>query len=117
VNSFILIGEKMPTENRNIHFTENEVKIALMQFSARKGLKFNTDNINEFSLVTDGAISIALKVFDVAANQAGTINYAHPEIAAALMGYCMHLKIPLPKAGKKSLKSNDQGLFLNIRVQ
>lgn len=107
----------MPTENRNIHFTENEVRIALMQFSARKGLKFNTDNINEFELTTDGTIAIALKVFDATENKAGTIKYAHPEIAAALMGYCMHLKIPLPKAGKKSLKSNDQGLYLNIRIQ
>lgn len=107
----------MPTENRNIYFTENEVKIALMQFSARKGLKFNVENIKEIDLKTDGSISIALKVFDATANKVGTVNYAHPEIAAALMGYCMHLKIPLPKAGKKALKANDDGLFLNIRIQ
>ena len=107
----------MPTENRDICFTENEVKVALMQFSTRKGLKFNVENVNEFNLTNEDAIAISLKVFDVEQNKSGTIRYSYPEIAAALIGYCMYLKIPLPKAGQKSVQNNDQGLYLNIRVQ
>lgn len=107
----------MPTENRNIFFSENEVKIALVQFSAKKGLNFQVENINDFQLSEKSPISVALKVFDVNAGKTGTVNYPHPEIAAALMGYCMQLKIPLPRAGKKSLQSNKKQLYLNIKIQ
>lgn len=107
----------MPTENRNIFFSENEVKIALMNFSAKKGLNFKIENVNEFEISDESPISVVLKVFDVDQGKAGSVNYAYPEIAAALMGYCMHLKIPLPRAGKKSLQSNKKQLYLNIKIQ
>ena len=88
-----------------------------MQFSAKKGLNFKIENINEFQLNEESPISITLKVFDVNAGKAGSVNYAYPEMAAALMGYCMHLKIPLPRAGKKSLQSKNGQLYLNIKIQ
>ena len=106
----------MPSENRDIFFTEHELKIALMQFSRRKGIKFNVENVTEFDLSTKGGIAVSMKVFDAGAGQTGTVKYAHPEIAAALMGYCMKLEVPLPKKGKKSLQSNDDGLYLNIKI-
>lgn len=107
----------MPVEHRTIHFSENEVKIALMQFSARKDLKFTVDNIQDFKLKGGEKIEIALKVFDAAKNDTGVVKYGHSEVAAALMGYCMFLKIPLPKISKKALKSNDQGLYLRIKTE
>ncbi len=93
----------MPREFRNIYFTENELKIALMQFSARKKVIFKVDNINEINIQTENPISVALKVFDVESNQLGAIKYSNAEVAAALMGYCMYLKIPLPKNGKNKV--------------
>ncbi len=96
---------------------ESEVKIALMQFSARKGLNFKTENINKYTLNSKAPVSIALEVFDATANKTGTINFKYAEIAAALMGYCMNLKIPLPKAGKKAVFAKDGNLFLNIKIQ
>ena len=107
----------MPTENRNIFFAENEVMIALMQFSAKKGLDFNIENIKEYILKEESPISIYLKVFDVKEGKIGKVGYAYPEIAAALMGYCMQLKIPLLKAGKKSLQLKNNQLYLNIKIQ
>ncbi len=107
----------MPKENRDIYFSETELKIALMQFSARKGIKFTVENITEFSLTTKDTIAISMKVFEVNAGKAGTVNYSNPEIAAAMMGYCMFLKIPLPKSGKKSVIARNEGLLLNIKVQ
>lgn len=107
----------MPTENRNIIFTENEIKIALMQFSARKGLNFKVENINEFSMTTEEGIDIELKVFDAASNKVGTVKYKQSEIAAALMAYCMFLKIPLPRAGKKSVQVKNGELCLLIKMQ
>ncbi|MCP5381883.1 MAG: hypothetical protein H6912_05880 [Kordiimonadaceae bacterium] len=106
----------MPTENRDIYFSENEVKIALMQFSARKGLNFKVENITGFNMINKETVSIELKVFDAQSGKTGTVKYGHPEIAAALMRYCMFLKIPLPKAGKKSLQSSKNGVFLNIKI-
>ena len=106
----------MPTENRDILFSENEVKIALMQFSARKGLNFTVENITDFKMTNNDDIKIDLKIFEAKSGKTGTVRYAHPEIAAALMRYCMFLKIPLPKAGKKSLQSGKDGLFLNIKI-
>ena len=107
----------MPRENRNIFFTENEVKIAMMQFSGRKGLKFTVENITEFELKADGEIAISMKVFDSAEGKAGTVDYDQAQIAAALMGYCMGLNIPLPKAGKKAVMAMDGILYLNIKLQ
>ncbi len=107
----------MPNENRNIYFTENEVKIALMQFSSRKGLSFKVENINEFNLSSGDNIGITLTVFDATVNKAGTVRYNQAEIAAALMAYCMFLKIPLPKAGKKSVQVKNGDLLLNIKIQ
>ena len=107
----------MPKENREINFSETELKIALMQFSARKGVKFTVENITEFNLNTKDTISVTMKVFDVNSGKAGTINYSNPEIAAAMMGYCMFLKIPLPKSGKKFVLAGEDGLSLNIKIQ
>ena len=106
----------MPRENRDIVFTDHEIKLALMQFSARKGLRFKVENITEFQKKTIEAISISMKVFDASVNKTGTVKYTNPEIAAALMGYCMTQKIPLPKSGKKSLQAKEEELYLNIRV-
>lgn len=107
----------MPSENRNINFLESEVKIALMQYSARKGLNFKMENISKYTLNAKTPISIKLDVFDANANKTGAINYKYAEIAAALMGYCMNLKIPLPKAGKKAIFAKDNNLYLNIKIQ
>lgn len=86
-----------------------------MQFSARKGLKFNVENIKSFKINSADAVSISLEVFDVASNSTGKVNYAHPEVAAALLGYCMRLKIPLPKAGKKAVVSRNDQMYLRIQ--
>lgn len=107
----------MPIENRDIFFTENELKIALMHFSARKGLKFKTENITEFNVIIKDPFSINMKVFDVAHNKTGTVNFSNPEIVASMMGYCMYLKIPLPKAGKKSLQVNGSELYLKVTLE
>ncbi|MBL4602590.1 MAG: hypothetical protein JKY84_07590 [Emcibacteraceae bacterium] len=106
----------MPSENRDIFFTEHELKIALMQYSRRKGIKFNVENVSEFDLTTKNGIAVAMKVFNAGEGKAGTVKYSQPEIAAALMGYCMKLEVPLPKKGKKSLQSNEDGLYLNIKI-
>ncbi|MCB2091605.1 MAG: hypothetical protein KDF58_09165, partial [Alphaproteobacteria bacterium] len=81
-----------------------------------KGLNFKVENITDFKLTGKETVRIELKVYDVENGQTGTVKYDHPEIAAALMRYCMYLKIPLPKVGKKSLQSGKNGLFLNIKV-
>ncbi|MCC3860011.1 hypothetical protein [Pseudemcibacter aquimaris] len=105
----------MPNENRDIFFTEHELKQALTGFAARKGAKFKVENINDF-LVNHKALAIAMKVFDPTVQKEGTIKFTNPEIAAAMMGYCMQLKIPLPRSGKKSLQTDGKELFLNIKV-
>ncbi|MBT6031405.1 MAG: hypothetical protein HOH19_02435, partial [Kordiimonadaceae bacterium] len=79
----------MPRELRNIYFDESELKIALMQFSARQKLIFNVENINDVDVKEGPPISVSLKVFDLETGKVGTVNYSNPEIAAALMGYCM----------------------------
>lgn len=107
----------MPREIRNIFFTENEVKIALMRFSGRQGLDFLVENITKYDLNTEGEISISMGVFDSAASKTGTVKYDQAQVAAAMMGYCMKLEIPLPKAGKKSVMAKDEILYLNIRIQ
>ena len=109
-------GIVMLRENREIFISEHELKIALMQFSARKGLRFKAENITDFSVSTKDEIFIAMKVFDAEKNRTGLVKYTNPEIAAALMGYCMYLKIPLPKAGKKSLQVKGQEFYLNIKI-
>ena len=74
------------------------------------------ENISEFNISTQDPIFISMKVFDAEKNRSGTVKYINPEIAAALMGYCMYLKIPLPKSGKKSLQVKGAELYLNIRI-
>lgn len=106
----------MPRENREIFFSEYELKLALMQFSARKGLRFKVENITDFVISSKKPIFISMKVFDATKNTTGTVKYSNPEIAAAMMGYCMYLKIPLPKTGKKSLQVKNSELYLNIRI-
>jgi adenylate cyclase len=97
-------GVIVPRENREIFFSEHELKIALMQFSARKGLRFKAENITDFSVSTKDEIFMPMKVFDAEKNRTGLVKYTNPEIAAALMGYCMYLKIPLQKQVKNLFK-------------
>ena len=107
----------MPQEKRDILFTENEVKVALMQFSARKGYEFKVENIRNFEIKTGDALSIEMAVFDAKENRTGNVNYSYQEIAAAMMAYCMFLKIPLPRAGRKSVQIKNGDLYLTIGLQ
>lgn len=107
----------MPQERRDILFTENEVKVALMQFSARKGYNFKIENIRSFEIKTGDALAIEMTVFDAKENRTGDVKYSYQEIAAAMMAYCMFLKIPLPKAGRKSVQIKNGELYLIIGLQ
>jgi hypothetical protein len=106
----------MTKEIRNIYFSETEIKKALINFSTRNNKIFNIDNINEIKINTKDPISVILLVFNVESGKVDTLKYEHAEIAAALMAFCMTLKVPLPRDGKKALHANDNGLFLSIKV-
>lgn len=106
----------MPTEERNIYFSEQEVKMALIGLSARKNVKFNFENISEFKLDMKDTISIHLKVYNAETSKVDNITYGYSEVAAALMGYIMKQKIPLPRTGKKVLNYTKKGLCLTINM-
>ncbi len=106
----------MPLEIKHIYFTESELKKALINFSVRKKQYIKMQDIREL-IVDDGEnIKISLLIDKTLNFKDDRVDYSAPEIAAALLAFCMVCKIPMPKSGRKEISAKGKKVYLKISL-
>ena len=68
-------------------------------------------------ITNSGEVQISLLVNQALEFEENKLNYSNHEVAAALLAFCMELKIPMPRSGVKELHENDECVFLKIKYQ
>lgn len=102
----------MPTEMRRIVFSGEELRAALDGHRVRPERALPLGMIAALRLEGD-ALAI-----DIAGPQSppASVTIKAAEVGAALVNYCKHCKIPLPRNATKSLAIAGDRLALDVRI-
>ena len=107
----------MPDERREICFAEPDVTAAALAYLRRRGDRLPAEGPRAVRLAADPAAFLTL---EFAPPEAGTegpmVSLSEAELGAALILYCRANAIPLPRAGRKSLRPNGTAVTLAIRL-
>lgn len=107
----------MPLEVKKIYFTESEVRKALLNFSVLRKQYLDFNDIKKMIVNNTDEIHISLLVDHALEFEGNKLTYSNHEVAAALLAFCMALKIPLPKKGVKELHANKEYIYLKVSYQ
>lgn len=108
----------MPSEDRRIIFTFEEVYKAVYGLCVQKNLAKPPAGIIvaiERDEQDDGAMVLYLKN-DLEREGARKAQYSRDFLAAALMLYCRGCGIPIPRIARKSVLSEENSLILRVEV-
>ena len=89
-------------EVRTIIFTNEEVQLALTEHCKRRGKPLPAGVVKRFTFKSE-PMSASL----VLANDRGaeaSFDFSQIEVAASLIGYCLHRKVPLPAKAEKQIQ-------------
>ncbi len=105
----------MPSELRQIIFTNDEAMAALQQLYQRSNQAFPKGRIENVSVSAANGCQIDCEVIDVS-HVRDHVTVAGEKLAAALLLYCMTRKIPIPVAARKTLDIVNGQLALCITL-
>jgi len=107
----------MPTEERFVTFSLDEVHKALSIFLIQKELPaLSSANLESFDLKENGGgDNIYLKLED-ASGETSDIDFERKFFAEALVFYCQGSGIPLPKSGTKILHIMEDKIMMKITL-
>jgi|SRR5579883_418478 hypothetical protein len=102
----------MPTEMRRIVFSGEELRAALDGHRVRPERPLPPGVIAALRMEGDGL------VIDIAGAETPPVSVSlkAAEVGAALVNYCRHCKIPVPKKATKSLALAGDRLALDVRI-
>jgi hypothetical protein len=107
----------MPTEMRYIVFTPNEVLRSITQYSQRRREPLPRGTIMGLKIEERPDIHVILSVKGDTKTVADEVKFQGPELAAALVMFCIERKIPLPASGaRKTLRMIDGQLGLEVSM-
>ena len=101
-------------EVRTIVFSLDEVQTALAEHCRRRGKQLPVGVVREFTF-TASPVSASL----VLANDHGlsaSFDFSQVEIAAALIGFCLHRKVPLPAKAEKQIQVMGSSFMLVVTM-
>ncbi|MCR9254568.1 MAG: hypothetical protein NXI16_00545 [Alphaproteobacteria bacterium] len=106
----------MPNEFRFLVFSESEAANALAAFAPKAGKKLPIGSVKGVEVKIDKEPPTAALV--IAPDEGGTQNFdfSAGEVTAALIGWCINHKVPLPRDGEKMLEALQGCLALRIGV-
>ncbi len=107
----------MSLEVKKIYFDEQELKIALVNFSNRHKQFLRIEDIREITISETSDPLVTFKVDKSLYIVDDQINYTRSEVAAALLALCMIAKIPMPKAGAKEIFVEENNFILKITLK
>lgn len=108
----------MVDEARSLIFEETESVEALKVVLAQRGVIPPDGAEAEFGIkeARDGSVRVQIRFIRGDAIPV-SYRFSEPEIAAALVFYCINLGIPLPKSGKKNVRNLDGRLGLVVTLK
>jgi hypothetical protein len=105
----------MPSELRQIVFTNDESMAALQQFYQRSNQAFPKGRLENVAVSAANGCQLDCDIVD--SNQMRDhVTVAGEKLAAALLLYCMTRKIPVPVAARKTLSMVNGQLALCITL-
>lgn len=106
------------TEFRQIFFTDDDVKKALIVFNKKQNKKFLKGPIREFNVTKneDGEFEVDLKVDLQLGGKTENVKLPGAFLGAAILNYCFLTGIPIPKRSNKKIDIIDERIVMQITV-
>ena len=105
----------MPTELRKIIFSEEEIIKAVLSQNSRSPKKLPPGDIVKVATAGGGA-NMKISIFDPTAEQTKTVTLGASYLAAAMLGFCIENKIPVPRIADKSVEVLGDSFALKISI-
>ena len=107
----------MPTEIRRLFFSNEEIIQAVSNYQQRGSDSLPSGRILELALVPGAALSATVIVQTPGDIQPKEASITTAALAAALIRWCMHQAIPLPRDARKTLSLESDGrLCLTLTI-
>ncbi len=107
----------MPSEDRRILFTNEEVYKALYAMCFQKQMKAPPPGqVTQIAEDEQTKGQIKVKIENPLEKTSTTLEYTHDFMAAALMLFCRGCGIPLPKHAKKSVMIHEGLITLRVQI-
>jgi hypothetical protein len=108
---------RVPSEFRQILFTNNEVIEALYEYNQVVRGKLPPGMIVSCTPVAEEKVAVRLKLVDQASGGAKVASLAPELVAAALLRYCFNHYIPIPRNAAKSIQVHGDRISLDVRIR
>ena len=105
----------MPTELRKIIFSEEEIVRAVLSQNRRSPKKLPPGDIVKVGRSGSGA-NMDISIFDATVEQTKTVTLGASYLAAAMLGFCIDNKIPVPRVADKSVEVLGDSFALSISI-
>ncbi len=106
----------MPSEFRQIQFSNNELIEALYEHSQVAETKLPQGMIVSCKPVVEAKVAVRLELVDQASGETQVTSLPPELVAAALLRYCIKQRIPMPRDAAKSIQIHGDEVSLNMRI-
>ncbi len=103
-------------EYRELHFSNHEILEALRIFRTRDKEIPDSSEIMSISLKDNPDVTIAVQYNTANTEGMSEMELPGPFIAAMMLSYCIHKKVPIPKSAQKNLSLSDGSLVMSFKV-
>jgi len=106
----------VPEELRKIHFPNDELQAAVVDYCLRSKIRLPDRNIEELEVRDDPKAMVVLKYADTGPQEASEVKLSRDQVTTALIRYCSNIKVPLPRSAQKVLQPAYDGISLLINI-
>ena len=105
----------MPTELRQITFSNDELRSALDDYLLRRSISLSSGAITGLRWDDGDKEHVVLEIADTRTQQLQQVILTSLDVGAATLRYCLLKKIPMPRGSAKSLAISGDNLVLELR--
>ncbi len=103
-------------ELRRIVFSQDELRQALHGQRIDGRVVLPVGAIQSASFLEGSDANVMLRIYDEQSDKHHEIVLPNAFVAAALMGFCIQSKVPLPRSARKSIAIAGQNIALDLRT-
>ncbi len=107
----------VPMELRKIFFSNEEVEVATVGYCISKGKSLPSAEKIYATFKDDIEAMVTLHFCRSDRNSPVTVSLSRAEVSDALVGLCKEIGVPLPRAGKKVLWPQGNGISLMVTLE
>ena len=107
----------MPMELRKIFFSSEEIEVAATSYCINSGKPLPSADRLYATFKDDIEAMVTLHLCRSGRSKPVTVSLTRAEVRDALVHFCKEIGIPLPRAGKKVLWSQGDGISLMVTLE